>query len=399
MKTTHSQDRPYGAGLAYRYSVHPQVMQYRDEIDLLEISTEDYIIRERRLHGDPDEAKLNEALAHFPCVAHGISGNIGTVAPLSPHYLFSTGKLLHETGMEIFSEHLAFHSVDGNDLTMFLPMPFTEESVQWIAQNYNEMRNQLGRPFALENVTYPFPISGCEYSEPEFFSRIAEETDCTFLLDVTNVFNNAHNHGYDPMEYFDQYPMHRVSQMHLAGGHKTDEGKWEDSHSAPVMAPVWDLFDEALQQARQCEIIILERDSSLQDFETVMEDVRRARQYFYRHRPLVPPNRGETPVFKKTGESPQPNATKFSQLKAWQRILMARITSETFRKEFRENPEAACQKFDLTDSGWIERLTKLDPVEVHKLEDAWNYISKEEAEIEADYQDKEWAAWAEQMAS
>ena len=45
--------RPYGVGLAYRYPVHESAMAHREEIDLLEISTEDYIIRERRITGDP----------------------------------------------------------------------------------------------------------------------------------------------------------------------------------------------------------------------------------------------------------------------------------------------------------------------------------------------------------
>ena len=70
-------------------------------------------------------------------------------------YIDATNRLMERHGLEIFSEHLAFHRVDGNDLTVFLPMPFEEDSVSWVKRNYEAARERLGRPFALENVTYP----------------------------------------------------------------------------------------------------------------------------------------------------------------------------------------------------------------------------------------------------
>jgi len=60
-------------------------------------------------------------------------------------------------------------------------------------------------------------------------------TDCRLLLDVTNIYNNATNHGYDPLDFLRRIPLDRVSQLHLAGGHYSD-GMLQDSHSYPVMA-------------------------------------------------------------------------------------------------------------------------------------------------------------------
>ena len=372
-------------------------MQHRDEIDLLEISTEDYIIRERRTYSDPDERLLRDALANFPCVAHGLSLSIGTVDQLSQSYMTNTKKFLEEHGIEVFSEHLAYHSVDGHDLTMFLAMPFEEVSIQWLKRNYYEVRRALGRPFALENVTYDFPVPHGSLSEADFLRRLTEETDCTLLLDVTNVFNNAQNHGYDAIEFFYRLPMERVSQMHLAGGHQLPNGKWEDSHSAPVMEPVWPLFEEAVKRAVNADIVILERDSKLQPFDPVMSDIRKAREIFYSHRPDSKPERESESTLEMMAGKPNPLAPEFADLRSFQRAMMARIAEPKFRDEFLENAPEAVKRFGLSNPEWFQKLIECPSQDIRNLQESWDYYQKEDAEVDAEYKDREWAAWADQL--
>ncbi|MEC5127193.1 DUF692 domain-containing protein [Verrucomicrobiales bacterium BCK34] len=388
---------PYGVGLAYRFNVHHEAVQHRSEIDLLEISTEDYIVRERRTYSDPDERLLRDALEKFPCVAHGLSLSIGTVGALNQTYLDSTNRFMAENGLNVFSEHLAFHSVDGNDLTMFLAIPFEEVAVQWVKQNYYAIRRKLGRPFALENVTYSFPAPHSSLSEADFLRRICEETDCTLLLDVTNVFNNAKNHNYDPFEFFDRIPMHRVSQMHLAGGFQRSDGRWEDSHSEPVMDEVWPLFDEAVKRAVNLRNVILERDSKLKPFDSVMADIRKAREIFYTHRPTLAPAVEEIAFDDLGAEAPDPLAHEFAGLRSYQRTLMGRIANPAFRAEFLANAPEAVKRFELTDPEWFQKIVDCDGGLVHEFEEAWDYFQKEDREVAEEYEKREWAAWANQL--
>ncbi len=391
--------RPRGAGLAYRFPIHDEIMRHRDRIDLLEISTEDYIVRERRLGADGEMRLLHEALTAFPGVAHGISLSLGTVAPPPDWYLAATRRFLAETGLEVFSEHLAFHRVDGHDLTLFLGMPFTEESVRWIARQYAAVRAALGRSFALENVTYLFPVPHCPLDEADFFRRVCEETDAGLLLDVTNLFNNSSNHGYDVGDFLDRYPLDRVTQVHLAGGFLTDEGTWEDSHSEPVMEPVWELYEEVIRRTR-CDIVIVERDSRLEPFDGVLADVDRAREIFWRHRSAGSDGGPENGRALDTAQSPQPalpeaGAAEFSQLRGFQRALMARITSAAFRKDYRDRPREAVAGLGLTDETWRKRLALCDPGAMDRLAKTWTAIEGQEEEVRADYENSEWAAWAE----
>lgn len=388
---------PYGVGLAYRFSVHREALDHRHEIDLLEISTEDYLVRERRTYSDPGENLLREALAKFPCVAHGLSLSIGTVDEPNHAYLDATRRFLAETGMEVFSEHLAFHRADGRDLTMFLAMPFEEASVQWVAENYRFVREKLGRSFALENVTYAFPVPHCPLDEAGFLRRLCEETDCTLLLDVTNVFNNSRNHGYDPIEFFDRLPMERVSQMHLAGGHQLPDGRWEDSHSAPVMDEVWPLFDEAVRRAVNARVVILERDSKLKPFATVMHDIRKAREIFYSHRPVVAPTRPTIPFPVADTQAPDPLEPGFAGLRSYQRALMGRIARPGFREAFLQDAPEAVLEYGLTDPLWFQRLVESDGRSIRHFEESWDYFQKEDEEVAKEYERREWAQWAEQL--
>ncbi|MCB1064199.1 MAG: DUF692 domain-containing protein [Verrucomicrobiae bacterium] len=394
--TASRHDRPRGAGIAYRYSIHDEIMQHRDRIDLLEISTEDYIVRERRLGADAEMRLLGEALDQFPGVAHGISLSLGTVEPPPEWYLRATNRFLEDSGLRIFSEHLAFHSVDGNDLTMFLGMPFTEESVRWIASKYEAVKASLGRPFALENVTYLFPVPHCPLDEAIFFRRICEETDASLLLDVTNLFNNSQNHGYDVGEFLDRYPLERVSQIHLAGGFLTDQGTWEDSHSEPVMEPVWELYEEVIRRTN-CEIVILERDSKFHPFEKVVADVDRAREVFWRCRDAEADFVPKDPFHGVADSliSLNPDVPEFAQLKGFQRAMMARITSGDYRAFYAEDPQRAAADVGLTDETWRKRLAHCDLGSMDRLAKSWTAILKQEDEVQSAYESSEWAAWAE----
>jgi len=388
---------PYGVGLAYRYVIHPDILQFQNRIDLLELPTEDYIVRRRKQHADPDEALLREALAAFPCVAHGISLSIGSVEPLDGAYLRKTREFLEAHDLEIFSEHLALHRFNGRDLTIFLAMPFEETSVQWVKRNYQTIRESLGRPFALENITYPFPVPHNSLTEADFLRRLTEETDCTLLLDVTNVFNNSRNHGYDAGKFLDRLPLDRVSQIHLAGGVFMDH-KWEDSHSHPVMKPVWELFEEVVRRS-PAEIAIIERDSRFHPFDVVMEDVEKAREIFYRHRPerpaAPPPSRRFTP-------SPQPvvdagsDRAEFDDLRGFEEALMARITVPEFREFYARDPKAALASIPMS-ADWRERARLCDPLQVEKLGRMWDAFQRQEIDDLNHYEQEDWAAWAREI--
>lgn len=367
--------------MAYRFCLHQQIVKHQSEIDMLEIPTEDYIVRSRQLRVDRDLSLLRDAMERFPSVAHGISMSIGSVEPTHEHYLRSTLRFLQEQGFTVFSEHLAWQALDGKDLTCFLSMPFEESALLWLQQVYATARRFLGRPFALENVTYTFPIPHCSLDEAHFLTRLTELTDCTLLIDVTNVFNNATNHGYDPVEFIRALPGDRISQLHLAGGHQED-GVWIDSHCHPVMEPVWELLEVVLDHT-VAETLILERDDNFKPFnDSIMGDIRRARETFYKYRPENAP--GANPPWHDLVMPDVPEVSfddpKFSGLRNFQRALFSQITGDA-------QPKAL-------DPEWKKRLDACDQKRVGEMRDLWSDIERSQKQLEDEYRRMEWEMWA-----
>lgn len=395
-------DRPYGIGLAYRPEFHRPLLQHRDEVDLLEISAIDYTVRGWRMLQDPQESLLNEALSIFPSAMHATSFSIGSVAPFDSGDVDRTFNLMQRGDMVSFSEHLAFHNLDGTDLHSFLPMPFDSVSLDWLTRKYNQLRARLSRPLGLENVSYLVNIPGCEMDEAEFLTELTRRTDCMLLLDVTNVFNNAHNHGYDPVEFIRKLPGDRIEQLHIAGGHQAD-GTWLDSHSEPVMDPVWTLLEETLQHTA-AEAVILEKDFNYMPFDSVLRDVRIAREIFYRNRPTSPPP-GPSPSERAAdvslpstpGEaasaSVDPDDPQFADLRNFQRALIRLIIDKPFRQDAISTPSKLQSEYTMADN-LRDRLLACGRRHYDMLARKWHSTLKQERERDEEVRRMEWAAWA-----
>jgi uncharacterized protein (UPF0276 family) len=332
-------------------------------------------------------------------VAHGISLSVGSVEALPEKYIRDTRKFMDETGIEIYSDHCAFHVLAGIDLKLFLCMPFIEESIDWLVARYEAVRDLLGMPFGLENVTYEFTPQSCALTELEFLNALLERTDCMLMLDVTNVLNNATNHGYDPVEFIRSLPGDRVHQMHLAGGH-WQEGQLIDSHSYPVMDEAWELFDVALEHTN-CEMVVLERDERFHPFSGVVADLEKAREIFYKHRPSAPPAvpahpPRTCPIDENAAERLDPSDARYAGLLSYQRALMRELTDEDFKRRLAADPEVVAREFGL-EGVWRERFESRVPKAIQRLSMIYRSIRRFEDQAEADYQRQQWAAWG-QMA-
>src|SRR5690606_4486187 len=121
--------------------------------------------------------------------------------------------------------------------------PFTEAALDATCRNIDVIQRYFGDiHFYLENIAWLFRFTGT-MDEAEFLERVLRKTGCGWLLDVTNVYANGTNHGYDPYEFIERVvPAADRMQIHLAGGFYDEQaGMYIDSHSHPIPEPVWDL--------------------------------------------------------------------------------------------------------------------------------------------------------------
>lgn len=263
-------DGPLGIGLGFRIGIADAILEADlPELRWLEVHPENYVARGGRFRH-----QLGRARARYPLITHGLTLGVGAIDRPDAEYVQALRGFLADIGTPFHSEHLCFSGVHGAMLHDLLPVPFTEEAVEHAAGRVVELRQALGLPLAIENVSYYADPAPPQMSEPEFVCRVLQAADAKLLLDVNNVWVNATNHGFDPRQYIDQMPMDRVVQLHVAGHFTRDDGLIIDTHGEAVRDEVYELLDYTLRKTGPVPVL-LERDQNFPPFEELVAEVKR----------------------------------------------------------------------------------------------------------------------------
>jgi uncharacterized protein len=239
-------------------------------MDWLEIISENFM-----LGGGLPLYNLGRALDRYRLVQHGVSLSIGATEALDHEYLGKLKALLQQTKSPWVSDHLCWTGAHGVNLHDLLPLPYTDEAVKHVAARAREVQDILGVRLILENVSSYLTYTSSAMKEWEFLTAIAEEADVGLLLDCNNIYVSSFNHGFDPREFVDGVPHARVVQIHLAG--HTNYGKYIiDTHSAPVIEPVWDLYRQAIERCGPVSTLI-EWDDDIPPFAELCAEAEKAR--------------------------------------------------------------------------------------------------------------------------
>ncbi len=259
-----------GFGLGLRTPHYAEIAQGVAAVDWLELLSENFMVP-----GGRPLYWLDRISERYPVVLHGVSLSIGGCDPLDHGYLADLRRLADRCGAHWISDHLCWTSIDGRKLHDLLPMPFTGEAVGHVAARVRQVQDMLERRILLENVSSYATACHNTMREWQFLAAVAEEADCDILLDVNNVFVNAHNHGFDPHEYLRGVPLERVRQIHLAG-HSRQGNLLIDTHDAPVSEAVWDLYRAAVVRFGIVPTMI-ERDDNIPALGELLAELEQAR--------------------------------------------------------------------------------------------------------------------------
>jgi uncharacterized protein len=263
-------------GIGYRAAIGQWTREHLEHFDVLEITVDHCIDGSKST-----EAAIFELVGRIPLTAHGIGLSIGTDVPLDLDYLDKVAAIVERLQAPAYSEHLAFTRAPGRDLANLLPVPKTEAVAESIIAKVRTVQSRVPVPFLLENISYLFEWPDSDLSDAEFLNLICRETGAGLLLDVENLFLNAHNHGFDPYAFLDALPADLVKEVHVAGGMTVCKDFLQrpflaDSHSHPVPDETLDLLDQVLARHTP-ETIVLERDDRLHAVGEILDDVARIR--------------------------------------------------------------------------------------------------------------------------
>ncbi|GAT34570.1 hypothetical protein TSACC_23001 [Terrimicrobium sacchariphilum] len=262
----------YGIGLGLRVPHYQHILEKKPTCDWFEIISENFMVDAGRpLH------VLDQILEQYRVVQHGVALYFGSADPLNRDHLRKLKRLVRRTGTPWLSDHLCWGSVDGRYTHDLLPMPYTFEAARITARKIREARDYLEVPICVENVSSYAEYHVSEMTEWEFLTEVVELADCGILLDVNNIYVSSQNHGFNPMEYVNFLPAHRVGQIHIAG-HSRFERYILDTHDHPVLDPVWRLYDRAIQRSGHTATL-LEWDDRIPAFDEVHAEALKARRY------------------------------------------------------------------------------------------------------------------------
>lgn len=272
-------DLPYlGFGLGLRPPHYQQLLEPRSDVDWLEIISENFLLDGGRAH-----YFLDQFMERYTLIPHGVSMSVGNAEDLNPDYLKKLKKLIARIDPPWFSDHICWAGHEGQHMHNLLPLPYTTEVADYVAEKIRMVQDMMERPFLLENVSSYVEFTQSDMPEWEFLSHVAEKADCGLLLDVNNVFVSSRNHHFDPMTFIRSLPADRVIQYHIAG--HLDKGRYIlDTHGQSVRDEVWQLFEQTAPLFGDVSLII-ERDEDIPPLEDVLEELAYARKIYRKSQP------------------------------------------------------------------------------------------------------------------
>ena len=261
-----------GIGIGLRQPHYEDIFRLKPKIDWFEIISENFMVE-----GGQQLDVLERILELYPVVQHGVSLAIGSPTPLDFDYLKKLKDLTRKTKTPWVSDHLCWGQTPGSHYHDLLPLPYTQEVINYVSERARIVQDYLELPFALENLSSYVAFKDDEMPEWEFYGQIIEKANVYMMLDVNNIYVSSRNHGFDPEDYYKNIPIDKVIQIHLAG--HQDYGDYVlDTHDHPVRKEVWNLYSKVYRLTNGVSTL-LEWDDNLLSFEETWKEALIAKQF------------------------------------------------------------------------------------------------------------------------
>lgn len=261
-----------GIGLGLRIPHYKDIFEKSPPVDWFEIISENFMVD----GGKPLE-NLERILEKYTVVQHGVSLAIGSPDPLNFDYLKKLKKLAQKTKTPWISDHLCWGRLPGAHYHDLLPLPYTKEVINYVSERAKIVQDFLEIPFALENLSSYASFTSDEMPEWEFYSEVVEKADIFMMLDVNNIYVSSVNHEFDPKDYYQNIPLSRVLQIHLAG-HSNMGTHLLDTHDNHVCDEVWKLYGKVWPLTGGVSTL-LEWDDNFLSFDETWQEALKAKQY------------------------------------------------------------------------------------------------------------------------
>jgi uncharacterized protein (UPF0276 family) len=261
-----------GLGVGLRTVHFNHILERSPDVDWFEIVSENFMDT-----GGRPLYILDQIAERYPIVMHGVSMSIGSTDPVDFDYLRKLKALAKRVNAVWLGDHVCWTGVAGVNGHDLYPIPYNQETLDFLVHRIRVVQDFMERPLILENPSTYLTFASSTIKEEDFLGQMADESGCGLLLDVNNVYVTCRNHDLDPWAYLDAIPYERVVQIHLAG-HNDKGTHCIDTHDGRVIDEVWSLYRDVQRRAGN-RATLLEWDADIPAFEEVHAEVLKARAF------------------------------------------------------------------------------------------------------------------------
>lgn len=285
-------------GIGWRHPHFQELLERHSQpdfqaLDFLEVHSENFFGA-----GGAALAVLREGRAHYPISLHGVGLALGSAVGLDDWHLDQLAALVAHIEPIRVSDHACFargslSSQAGNPTIHaadLLPIPFSNEALDVMCANVQQVQDRLKRRIAVENLSAYVTCDGSEMPETAFLNTLAQRTGCQLLIDVNNIYVNALNDqikglnnglSSDPLAqclgWIDAIHPTHVAEIHLAG-HIDCGDIVIDDHGSRVKPPVWTLYQHAVQRFGNTPTL-MEWDTDIPALDVLLAEAALARSF------------------------------------------------------------------------------------------------------------------------
>ncbi len=260
-------------GLGWRPELAAGILAALDKIDILEIVGDNYLTANRQ-----QRLALKLLSRQVPVHIHSIALGMAGAGEVSTKWADRLARLVNEVEPELWSEHLAFVRAGELEIGHLAAAPRNEASVEGAARNLKKAAGIIGTLPLMENIATLLQPPCSTMTEQQWISEIVSAGNCGILLDLHNLYANATNFGFDPLQFLDEIPLERVGCIHIAGGRWIDSPDKSrqyllDDHLHEVAGPIFDLVEEVAARATQPLTVVLERDGAYPAMDVLIKEL------------------------------------------------------------------------------------------------------------------------------
>lgn len=275
---------PVKAGIGLRPPHFRRVLDEHPPIPWFELHSENFFCA-----GGVQLEVLMRVRRDYPISLHGVGLSLGRADGPDQGHLQQLKYLVERFAPALVSEHLCWGAIGERHLNELLPLPYTEEALEFMVDHVQAAQEFIGRSLLIENVSSYLCYRHSAMPEWDFLTALAQRSGCGILLDVNNIYVSSVNHGFDARTYLRAVPPEVVGEIHLAGFTRKQNLPVElliDSHDHPVADAVWDLYREALAYIGPVPTLI-EWDQDIPELEVLLAEAAKAEGLLHAQRAIA----------------------------------------------------------------------------------------------------------------